>query len=119
MSATTLTSDTIFAGVAATATALPAASTDFTNAAIISSVKVKTGTADTRIAATNLGKITLGTVQINNGGTPFGLAADKIAAVSGSTGPGVKFSLKKLDTPADFTKQANGLDLMDARIVLI
>jgi cyclophilin family peptidyl-prolyl cis-trans isomerase len=108
---------TIFAGV--NGTTLPTASAGFANPATIASIKLKQGFANSNVAATNLGKLALAQIVIDNGGTPFGLAADKIASLTGSVGTGVKFNLKKLDTQADFQAQAAGLNLMDAKVTLV
>lgn len=108
---------TVFAGV--NGSTLPTASAGFANTATIGSIKLSQGFANSFVAATSLGKLSIAQLVIDNGGTAFGLAADKIAALSGSIGTGVRFALKKLDTPADLEREASGLNLMDARITLV
>ena len=121
VSAQSLSASTIYAGIAdsVASNALPAGVGDFASQATIASVSVKASTAGSNVAAFNLGKLALGQVNTNNGGVPFGLAADKIAAVTGSLSTGVRFSLKKLTSPADVASQTQGLDLGDARISLL
>lgn len=119
ISADSINSSTIYAGVAPTTTTLPGSAGDFANPAAVGSVKLKSGYANSNLAASSLGRLAVGTIQLNNGGTAFGFAAGKIAAISGATGPGVSFNLKNLDTPADLSAQAQGLNLGDARIVLV
>ena len=85
--ATILDNSEIFAGVVSGVSGLPVSASDFASAASIGSVTV-TGShnqfavTDSDIAAANLGKIAFGTVQIDNGSTPFGLAADQLASFS-------------------------------------
>lgn len=121
VSAQSLSASTIYAGVAdsVAATTLPAGVGDFASQATIASVSVRASTAGSNIAAFNLGKLALGQVNTSNGGTLFGLAGDKAAAVTGSLSTGVRFSLKRLDGPADVTAQTQGLTLGDLRINLL
>ena len=121
VSAQSLSASTIYAGVAdsVAATTLPVGVGDFASQATIASVSAKASTAGTNIAAFNLGKLALGQVNTSNGGTRFGLAADKVASVTGSLSTGVRFGLKKLDTPADVATQTQGLTLGDFQITLL
>lgn len=81
-----LLNSSIYAGVAPGLTGLPASATDFAVDPSIFSVTItheKTqpfAVQNSDIAAAVLGKITFGTVQIDNAGTPFGLAADQLAS---------------------------------------
>jgi hypothetical protein len=114
----------VYAGVAGSILnalgTLPAAATDFANQAAIRSVSFKTSTASTEIAASTLGKISLGAVTLVNNGTAFGVAADEITSLSGSTAAsGPRLTLKKLDTQDDVTEQTNGADLQDFKVVLV
>jgi hypothetical protein len=119
VTADTMNASTIFAGVAPTTTGLPLTAGEFVDAATLQQLRLKTGYTASNVAAKNLGKLAVGTLQTNNGGQRFGFAADKIALLTGSTGPAVKFALKKLDTPADLQTQSQGLDLGDAQITLV
>jgi hypothetical protein len=98
----------VYAGVRSDLTGMPSAAADFTKDALIKSFSVR-GKApgsfsNTVIAAQDLGKISLGSVMTANNGTPFGVAADRIAAVRSTLGSG-KVSLKRLDAPADSQTQ--------------
>jgi hypothetical protein len=119
VTADSLNASTLFAGIAPTTTGLPLAASEFVNAAALQQLKLKTGYTASNVAAKNLGKLSVGTLNTNNAGQRFGFAADKIALLTGSTGPGVKFALKKLDTPTDVQVQTQGLDLGDAQITLV
>jgi peptidyl-prolyl cis-trans isomerase A (cyclophilin A) len=115
-----LSQSTIYAGVAQTVTptTLPAQGSDFASPALIGSVKVKTSTDATNIAASNLGKLALGTVTTGNAGTPFGLAADNITALAFAV-TSAKVALKNLHTPADVSAQTVNLNLEDFKIQVI
>jgi hypothetical protein len=100
---------TIFAGVAdeVPVEELPDSSDDFDVAAEIKALTVKgiSGSADpsfldSRVAARNLGKVSLKDIQPDNEGIPFGISADKITSY---TRTGVKLS--KLDTPGETDAQ--------------
>ena len=82
-----ISGSTIFAGVS-TGTTLPAAPGDFANNASIGSVTVRSkapaGFASTNIAARQLGKLALGSIQTANGGVAFGIAANTIASLTAS-----------------------------------
>ena len=64
--------------------------------------------AATNIAAATLGKMTLGTVNVSNGGTPFGLAAQSIQVLSATAGSAIRSS--RLDDPSQ------SLDLTDFKV---
>jgi hypothetical protein len=99
----------IFAGVASSVSTLPDSADDFIADATIKSFSVKLKTpgsfSDTVIAAKHLGKLSLGAVATNNGGTPFGISADDLASVSAIAGGGAKFSVRNLSDPADSQTQ--------------
>ena len=83
----------------------PSTGAAFANEAAIRKLTLKSAPGTTAfdnsvIAANNLGKINLGVVDTDNGGTPFGIAADTIASLS-ATGPsGQRLRLSRLDDPA-------------------
>ena len=116
VSAASITGSTIFAGVNGGGSNLPTAATDFANAATIRNVTIRNrGTTpafvDTNIAASGLGRMNLGAVQVSNGGQPFGLAAlavQSLSAVRTDTGAPVRGA--RLTDPAD------GLDLVDFKV---
>jgi peptidyl-prolyl cis-trans isomerase A (cyclophilin A) len=120
VTAASFASTTIYAGVAdsVNAVTLPAQASDFASAASIGSVTSKSTSADANIAASQLGKLNLGTVTTANNGTPFGVAADKITSVTATIG-GTKANLKKLDNPQDATDQTATLTLGDFKIILV
>jgi hypothetical protein len=94
----------IFAGVAGAVAALPSTPADFSNAAAtIGGVSVKPrglGFSNSLIAAPTVGKLSLGSIQASNGGTPFGVAADRIASVSGiAVGGTGSIRRSRLDDP--------------------
>jgi hypothetical protein len=108
ISAASISGSTIFAGKSnGGGKNLPTDATAFVNAATIRGVTVRgrgaTPTfADTNIAASTLGRMNLGTVQVNNGGKAFGLAAQTIAAVSGQRNDtGETARAVRLTEPAD------------------
>jgi len=99
----------LFAGVADAVTTLPATLADFSNpAATIGGVSVKSragavasGFSNSLIAAPTVGKLSLGPIQTLNGGTPFGVAADRIASISGvAVGGSGLIRRSRLDDPA-------------------
>jgi hypothetical protein len=59
------------------------------------------------IAASQVGKVSLGTVTTANSGTIFGVAGDQITSVSGSTDASGKFSAKKLVDPAQTREEGD------------
>jgi subtilisin family serine protease len=84
ITAGTLTDSTVFAGVSSTVSGLPSSAADFTSSAAILSLTVRGlsgspfAVTGSDIAAATLGRITLGTVDPDNGGTPFGIAGDSL-----------------------------------------
>jgi hypothetical protein len=121
VSANAMTRSAIFAAIAETvpATSLPATA-DFTAEASITSVRVRTTTTASNVAAVNLGRLSLGTVQPAGGSTtPFGLSADRIASAAGQTAGGARFNLRRLETTADVQQQTAGLDLGNFRLTLV
>ena len=96
VSAASFTGSSVFAGVAnggggpgggGAARSLPADATAFVAPATIKSVTIRTrGTPSfvgSNIAASTLGRINGGTIQVDNGGAPYGLAAQTIRSLSG------------------------------------
>lgn len=107
------------AGIA-TNSVLPSTAGEFVTQAAINNVRVRTSTANSNIAASTLGRVALGQVQLANNGTAFGLASDRIVSVTGQAGTAVPFRLRNLDTQADVQNQTQGsLNLQDARITLV
>jgi peptidyl-prolyl cis-trans isomerase A (cyclophilin A) len=120
VAANSLTGSTIFAGIAGTVNlrSLPTAAADFASPASIGTVTIKAGYSDSRIGASKLNKVTVGTVTSANNGTSFGVAGDTIASVTGTLDT-TKFSLKKLATQDDVTAQTNGLTLADFAVTVV
>jgi hypothetical protein len=94
---------TVFAGVRGDLAALPAATSDFANAAASIgklSIGGKAGAfANTLIAAPSIGKVVLGAVTTGNGGNVFGVAADSLQGIL--TGNGLR--LANLTDPSSST----------------
>lgn len=95
----------IYAG-RATTSAFPSAASDFTaDAVYISRVtlgsKHATGAAfdGSVIAARSMGKVSLGLVNTDNGGSAFGIAADNVLSLSAKNPTGQVLKLKRLDDP--------------------
>lgn len=85
--AAVLSDSEIYAGVSPATTGLPTTASAFSSAASIDSVTItgsrnQTAVTASDIAAANLDKINFGTVETNNSGAPFGLAADHLASFS-------------------------------------
>lgn len=100
------TNDLVFAGVRSDLSLLPTAASDFTNpASSIKSFTLRNKTAtfnETRIAAGTIGKASLGTAQFAiDSETFYGLAADKVVAVTGTTANQGPYKKSRLDDPAD------------------
>jgi len=100
---------TVFAGVKDEVEGLPASLNDFEVFVEIKALTIKgiSGSTepsfvDSRIAARNLGKVSLKGMKADNEGTPFGLAADKITSYTRD-----KTKLSKLDTPDELDKQGD------------
>jgi hypothetical protein len=90
----------VFAGVQPAVTTLPAAATDFANpAGFIRSVSVRGPFSNSLVAAPTVGRASQGVVSVNNGGAAFGVAADRLQALSATTPSGHR-RLARLDDPA-------------------
>jgi hypothetical protein len=120
VSVASITGSTIFAGIASSVNlrALPAQAADFASPATIGTVTIKGGFSDSRIAAVTLKKVTVGIVTTANNGTAFGVAGDSIASLTGMIDT-TKFTLKKLGTQDDVTKQTDGLALGDFTVTVV
>ena len=114
VSAASITTSTFFAGVQGDV--LPTAATAFVNAATIRNVTIRNRGATTpvfvasNIAASTLGRMNLGTVQVTNNGIPFGLAAQTIQSLS---------AIGANNTPvreARMTEPTDSLDLGDFEV---
>jgi hypothetical protein len=96
----------VYAGVRDDVDALPDAADDFADpSAAIKSVSV-TGKSsgafgNTLIAAPAIGKLSLGPVSTDNGGTTFGVAADAVSTLTGRAGGRGRLKLKGLSEPGD------------------
>jgi hypothetical protein len=111
VSAASMTNSVLFAGVAnpggaGGALALPSSAAALVPPGGIRSVTLRARGAasfvNSNIAAATLGRINLGTVHVTTGGTPFGLAADTIASVSGTRDDtGEPARAARLTEPAD------------------
>jgi subtilisin family serine protease len=74
---------TFFAGVDDAVTSLPDDGAAFTTTASITSFSVRKGTfADSRLAATDLGRVVLRSVAGDNGGTDFGIATTALESLT-------------------------------------
>lgn len=99
LAATQLMNSKVFAGVGALGgNVLPTSASDFSASDTIASMRLKAAKGaladiNSDVAAQTLGKINLGTVQLNNGGTPFGVAGtviDAFTAIDPSSGKAFK-----------------------------
>ena len=109
-----LVNSEVYAGVVG-ADRFPSTAADFGNEAAIRKLTLKAapGVAafdNSVVAANNLGKIVLGLVDTDNAASPFGVAADTFASVSGSNAAGQKLRLSKLDDPALLAAALPALD---------
>jgi hypothetical protein len=100
------TDDIVFAGVRSDLAALPTTTSDFTNpASSIKSFTLRNRTAtfnETRIAAGAVGKASLGVAQISaTTGNTYGVSADAVASVTGSTNTEGPYKRSRLKDPAD------------------
>jgi peptidyl-prolyl cis-trans isomerase A (cyclophilin A) len=94
-----------YAGIssAVAAGALPT-SADLSASAAISSVKIgKSGYVGSVLAAADLGKLSLGFVTLDNSGTPFGLAAQQISALTAKVNLTTKLNLKNVTSQSQVT----------------
>jgi hypothetical protein len=108
----------VFAGVRADLFALPDSLDDFANpAATLRSFTVKGKAAtfsNTRVAAPAVGKAVLGGATIGTtAGNPFGLAADRLTSVVGSTSVNGPYKLSKRDEPG------SGVGLIDFAVLVL
>jgi hypothetical protein len=100
------TDNIVFAGVRSDLSSLPTAMSDFTNpASSIKSFTLRNKAAtfnETRVAAGNIGKASLGVAQISAvTGNQYGLAADRIASVVGATSIDGPYKRSRLSNPED------------------
>ncbi len=100
---------TVFAGVKDETEELPASLNDFEVAVEIKALAIKgiSGSTepsfvDSRIAARNLGKVSLKDMKSDNKGIPFGFAADKITSYARDN-----TKLSKLDTPDELDEEGD------------
>jgi cyclophilin family peptidyl-prolyl cis-trans isomerase len=116
LTAANISNTQIYAAVAALAPGqmLPDLAAQFTAAATINLLKDKGAFSSTNIAADKLLNLSLGKIQTNNAGVPFGLAAHLIGAVSGvNAANGKKVALHKLNDPAALPAIESSLGLKD------
>ena len=116
VSAGSITDSRIYAGVTNQGgqggRALPVDTTRFATPSTIRSVSVRgrgpTPTfADTNIAAATLGRMSLGAVNVLNGGDPFGLAALEVRSVSALGLNGTPIRRANLTEPAESVKDGD------------
>jgi hypothetical protein len=81
ITAGSLASSILFAGVADRVTALPDASSDFVSPASISHMTIRGSYAASDVAAGSLGKIVIHSIAPSNGGVPFGLATKSLSSI--------------------------------------
>src|SRR4030095_7239131 len=112
-----ITGSTIFAGVADGGGGdLPTGTSSFVNLSPTRTVTRRTraptvALADSNIAASGIGRVNLGTVQVTNGGDAFGLAAlvvKSLSAVRNDNATPVK--------AANLTDPSQSLDLVDFEV---
>lgn len=103
VAAASLTGSTVFAGVGSlpTGQALPASSADFAAAASLAALRVRSF-ANSDVAAQTLGRLTLGQVTTDNGGTAFGVAGHTIQALTAASA-GKTLRLKNAAAQTDVT----------------
>lgn len=118
ISAASVTASLIVLG-APTLTTLPTSLADLAQPATLNAMKIKGAYANTITVARFIGKASVGSVTLANGGVPFGFAADTVASLSGRTDLGQKFAIKKADTQADVDSALTGATLTDAVIRLV
>ena len=125
-----LHSSQVYAGLAAlpAGQVLPDTSTaaGFAAPSTIRTVKLKNTTGaptfmDSAVAAMTITKALLGVVDLSNGGTVHGLAADLIKTLSAVDTSGQRLNLKRLDDPAALATLLTdaGIDLVDMEIRLV
>lgn len=126
LSAANLSSSEIYAGVGnlVVGQVLPNFATDFITTQSIASVKLKNAGAgaasftNSNIAAANIAKLQLGTLQTSNGGNVTGVATEHLKLFTAIANK--KFTLKNLDNSANLTSilTADGVTLGDFVIKL-
>lgn len=84
---------------------LPDDPSDLGTAGLIRSVTVRGDFVDSRIAAETLGNISLGTVNVVNAGSPFGVAGATIARVNGTDSLGSSLTRTRLTEPTQSFEQ--------------
>jgi hypothetical protein len=113
IAAGSITGSTIFAGLAgaASAGALPADKSAFATPAAIGSITLKSKSSpqftNSVIAATTLGRVNLGVVEVNNSGTAFGLAADVVGSLLATTTAGAPIRGLRLTEPGQSIDQTD------------
>jgi hypothetical protein len=91
-----LANSNVYAGLANLAAGtLPSSEADFTAPAILNTLKLKTLSAGSNVAAFSIGTATLGTVQLLDAPARFGIAATQIKSLTGTVS-GKKLKLKKV-----------------------
>lgn len=102
---------------------LPSTLADIGAAAIAAlSIKNKAAVSfsNSNIAAGRIGKLDLGVIQVDNGGVPFGFAADSVASLSVLETGGSSLKLSKLDDPAAAAQTVSQLgNLLDFVIRIV
>ena len=129
VSASTMVNSSVFAGVGTLASGkvLPTTDAEFSSADSIGAVKLKkvAGTPsfiDSDIAAHSIGSLSLGVVQLSNGGQPFGVAAGKIgsaSAVDDSTGATVSVHGATTQAEVDDALSKEHADLHDFELKIV
>lgn len=90
----------IFVNVNPSLTTLPASTSDFaTESGSLKSVVIRGAFNNTKIAAWNIGTVTLDDIQTSNGVTPFGVTADTLTHFRGVPAGGKAIVLNKLFAP--------------------
>ena len=94
--------------------AFPSTAAGYANEAAIRSVTLRAASGgatfdNSVVAANNLGRLNLGTIDTDNAAAPFGVAADTIGAVAGTGPSGQRLRLSKLDDPAALVAALPGL----------
>jgi hypothetical protein len=122
-------SSTIRAGIAALlpGQSLPASAADFAAAASIASVRLgsdprRPAFANSTIAASHLGELSLGRIQTNNGGAAFGVAANSIKLLQGidiTTGHAFRLTNVASSTAAAAALAAQHINPQDFLISII
>ena len=113
VTAGSISGSSIYAGVSATTGGfLPTAVGDFASTSSIRGVTVRNrgttpGFANSDVAASALGRMNLGLVQVDNAGVPFGLAADTIQSLSAVGAGGAPIRTAVLTDPGQSIDQTD------------